>query len=56
MPYSFYDYFSVVEFEIKDGDTSGCSFIVQDCFSRPGFFIFSYEVDTMNMTLCYAYR
>ena len=34
----FYYYTSVVEHEIRDNDTSGSSFIVQDCFRYPGFF------------------
>ena len=29
---------SVVEFEVRDGDASRCSFIVQDCFGYRGFF------------------
>ena len=33
-----YNYSCVVELEIRGGDTSGSSFIVQGCFSYPGFF------------------
>lgn len=42
IPCSFYYYSSVVELEIKDGDTSGSFFIIQDCFSYP-FCFFPYE-------------
>ena len=31
--------------EIRGSDTSGSSFIVQDCFSYPGFFVFPYVVE-----------
>ena len=33
----FYYYSSIVEVEIRDGDTSGHSFIRQDCSSYPEF-------------------
>ena len=36
-PCDFYYYSSVVKFEIRDDDASGCSFIVHDCFSYSGF-------------------
>ena len=36
---------SVVEFEVRDCDTSRSSFIVQDCFGYPGYFAFPYEVE-----------
>ena len=38
-------YSSIVELEVRDGDTSRSSFLVQDCFSYPGFFVFPYEVE-----------
>ena len=38
IPCDFYYYSSVGELEIKDGDTSGSCFIVQDCFSFPELF------------------
>ena len=47
MPHSIYYYYSVVQFEIRDGDTPRSPSIVQDYFSNPGFFVcffFSYEV------------
>lgn len=31
--------FLLVHLEIRDGDPSGSSLIVQDCFSNPGFFV-----------------
>jgi hypothetical protein len=33
----------VVQLEIREGETSRNSFIIQDCFSYPGFFVFPYE-------------
>jgi hypothetical protein len=33
MPCSFYSYGSEVEIEIRDGDISGSSFVVHDCFT-----------------------
>ena len=45
VPGCFQYYSSVVEFEVRDCDAFRNSFIVQDCFSYPGFFIFPYEVE-----------
>ena len=39
---SFYYCNSVAQFEIRD--TLSSSFIVQDCFSCPGFLVFSHEI------------
>ena len=36
---------SVIELDVRKGDASGNSFIVQDCFGYPGLFVFPYEVD-----------
>ena len=36
---------SVIEFAIRDYDTSRSSFMVQDCFGHPDFFAFPYEVE-----------
>ena len=40
---------SVIELDVRDGDASGSSFIVQDCFGYPVLFlllfVFSYEVN-----------
>jgi hypothetical protein len=48
----FYYYCSVVQLEIRDGDTSRSSFIVQDCFSYPRFFGFLYEVENCYFNVC----
>ena len=40
IPCDFYYYNSIVELEVRDGDTSGISLIVQDCFSYPDFLFF----------------
>jgi hypothetical protein len=52
MPYGFYYCCSVVQLEIGDGDTSRSSFIVQDCFSYPGFFVFLNEVENGSFKVC----
>jgi hypothetical protein len=35
----FNHYCSVVQLEIRDGDSPRCSFIVENCFRYPGFFV-----------------
>ena len=52
VPCSFYYYSFVVQFEIRDDDTFGSSFIGQDCFSNPGFFVFPYEVEYCSFKVC----
>ena len=44
-------YSSVVQFEIREGDTFRCSFIVYDCFGYPGLFVFSYEVEFFSRSV-----
>ena len=41
----FYHYCSVEQLEVRDGDTCRCFFIMQDCFSYPGGFVFPYEAE-----------
>ena len=48
IPCSFNHYWSVVHLEVKKGDTSWSSFIVQYCFGYPGFIIFPYEVENCS--------
>lgn len=48
----FYCCNSVVQLEIRDGRTSCNSFIVQDCFSYPGHFVFPFEVDNCPFKVC----
>ena len=45
IPSCFYYYSSIVELEVRDAENSGSSFIVQDCFRYPKFFVFQYEVE-----------
>ena len=54
MPVSscFHYYSSIVELEVRDGDPSGSSFIVQDRFGYPGFFDFAYEVEYCSFEVC----
>ena len=43
--FCFYYYSYIIQPEIWDGDTSNSSFIIQDCFSYPGYFVFPYEIE-----------
>ena len=52
IPCSFYYYSSIVEFEVRDGATIRSSFIVQDCFSYPGYFVSSYGSDYCSFDVC----
>jgi hypothetical protein len=52
VPCSFYHYYSVVQLEIRDGDTFRSSFIVQDHFSYTGFFVFPYEIENISFKIC----
>ena len=40
---SFHNCSSMIEFDVKDGDASRSSFIVQDCFGYQGLFVFPLE-------------
>ena len=42
---SFHYYSSMIELEVRDGDASRSTFLVQDCFGYPGLFVFPYEVE-----------
>lgn len=44
MQFCFYYYISVVELELRYGDSSISYFIVQDCFIYLGLFVFPYDV------------
>ena len=48
----FYYYCSVVYLDIRDVDTSRLIFIVKDCFSYLGFFVFPYEVENCSFKVC----
>jgi hypothetical protein len=43
---------SVVDLEVRHGNTATHSFIVQDCFSYPGFLIFPSEVENCSFEVC----
>ena len=43
---------SVIEFEVRDGNASRSSFIVQDCFGYPGFLISLYKLDYCSLKVC----
>ena len=52
IPRCFYYCSSIVELEIRDGDTSRRSFFVQDCFSYLGLSVFPYEVESCSFKVC----
>jgi hypothetical protein len=52
IPCGFYYTCSVIQIEIRDGDTSRSSFIIKICFSYPGCFVFSFEIQHCSFKLC----
>ena len=48
----FYYCSSIIELNVRDGDTSRSSFLVQDDFGYPGFFVLPYEVDYCSFKVC----
>jgi hypothetical protein len=48
IPYRFYHYCSVIQFDIRDGDSSRRSFIVENSFSYPGIFVIPNEFALSN--------
>ena len=55
IPSCFHYSASIIEFEVRDGDTSRNSFIAQDCFGYPGFLVFPYEVEYCSFDVCKAF-
>ena len=49
VPNSFHYCCSVIGFEVRDGNASRSTFVVQDCFGYPGFFVLSYKVDYCSL-------
>ena len=52
IPSGFNYYSSVVELGTKCGNTAWCSFIVQDGFSYPEFYVFLYEAENYSFKTC----
>ena len=52
VPSCFHFCSSIIELEAKDGDPFKSSFIVQDYFGCPGFFVFPYEVEYCSLKDC----
>ena len=52
LPSCFHCYNSIAEPEVKDGDISGGSFIVQDYFCSSGVSVFPYEVEYCSFKVC----
>ena len=48
IPFGLYHYYSVVQLEVRDGDSPRNSSIVENCFGYPGFFVFLYEVENCS--------
>ena len=48
IPYSFYHYCSVIQLEVRDSDFSRSSFIVENSFCYPGFFVIADEIAFSN--------
>ena len=46
---SFHYCSSTIELDVRDGDASRSSFIIQDYFGYPGVFVFPYEVDYCSL-------
>ena len=51
-----YHYCFVVQFEVRDSDSPGSSFIIENCFGNPGVFLFwfgfPYEVENCSFQNC----
>jgi hypothetical protein len=45
---SFYHYCSVINLEVRDGDSHSCSFIVMNCFDYSGIFDFPDEFENCS--------
>ena len=52
IPSCFHYCSSIIELNVRNGDASGSSFIVQDCLGYPEFFCFPYEVDYCSFKVC----
>ena len=51
IPSCFHYYSSVVELKVRDCDASRGSFLVQNCFDYPEFFVFPYEEIDPSMSV-----
>jgi hypothetical protein len=51
MPYNFYHYCSVVQLEVRHGDSPRSSFIVENSFHYPGFFVIPNELQILTLEL-----
>ena len=53
IPDCFYYCSSIIEVNVRDGDTSRSSFFcVQECFGYPEFFVFPYEAEYFSFKVC----
>ena len=52
MPCCFHYCSSVVQFEVRDNAASSSSFIIQDCLSYTGVFVFTYGVKHFPFNFC----
>ena len=52
IPSCFHSCSSVIELDVRDGDASESSFIIQNCFGYPGFLVFLHEIDYCSLKVC----
>jgi hypothetical protein len=48
IPCCFYHYYSVVQLEVRDGESPRSSFTVENCFHYPGSFVIPYRVENCS--------
>ena len=52
IPSCFHYCTSVIEVKDRNGNASGSSFIIRNCFGYPGFLVFPYEVEYHSFKIC----
>ena len=52
IPSCFHYCSSIIGLDVRYGDASRSSFLVQNCFGFPGFFVFPYKVDYCSLKVC----
>ena len=52
IPSCFHYCSSVIELDVRDGNASSSSFVIQDCFGSSGFLVFPYKVEYHSFKVC----